>query len=559
MDARSRARLPAVVAASLAVLPAAPARGDSWIPRTDIGVAAVDTRTGRVLWEAWRPDEIPPGASGEVKAAAEALLPDAGKRRLGATELPEVPVKDLGFENPWPDRRVYEPLPVANRGKSLIYYRHPRAVIALDPKTKTEAWRLPTESYREKSDVAEAGDNTVLIQIGSAVPATLQTVLLADPKQLRMRGLEPHTARQRLAAAVFLHHYGDGYLRPELKKVAGKLRADKDDPDAGPAAKSIDKLLATWPPKRDHRRLLDGSVATLTGADGDPFREFAWPGAQRLLAWSLLQEQIYGGSRDAYSRQGDNYAYDGWDEKPVPLDDATKAKLVEHCKRIVAPGPDGEKPFAASVLVSTAVGWGRLTDAERKDLFLSAQPSAWRWAAVGLVKNGRREQLMEWARERPAGDHLDVCWLLKRDKPKGWVEKELAFWVATARHDAAGVATALGRTDGPIPVAFREPIRAYLQKEIAKPTVMEGGTLAAYSLHDALSVLGGFKNPDDTPLLLEYLKHPMSGTLLHVSGERRWQTREYRARGTAAGLLTERGVAVPPGVVYSEDLGPVKE
>lgn len=211
-----------------------------------------------------------------------------------------------------------------------------------------------------------------------------------------------------------------------------------------------------------------------------------------MLAWCLLQELIYGTPTDGYSRQGYNYAYHhGWDEQPVSLADATKAKLVDHCRQVVAKGTDAEKPFAASVLVSTLVGWAKLTDAERKNLFLSSDSSAWRWAALALAKNGRREQLMEWARERPADDHLDVIWILKHNKPKEWAKTELAFWLACARRNPGGVATALNSRDGPAPTAFREPIRSYLEKEIAKPTVKEGGKQPAYDLFAAVYLLDG--------------------------------------------------------------------
>jgi hypothetical protein len=86
--------------------------------------------------------------------------------------------------------------------------------------------------------------------------------------------------------------------------------------------------------------------------------------------------------------------------------DATRAKLAERCRKVVAEGPDAERPFAARVLVSIAISWNRLTDDERKKLFLSSNPSAWRWMELALSKNGKREELMEWAREQPAEDLL---------------------------------------------------------------------------------------------------------------------------------------------------------
>jgi hypothetical protein len=403
----------------------------------------------------------------------------------------------------------------------------------------------------------EAGENRAFIQIGSDVPTTIQTVL-GGRGAVPMHNLEPHTLKQRAAAAVLLHCYGDGYLRPELRKLVEQLREEKNDP-AATAAKAIEKLLANWPQKRDASRLLDGCIAALLGANGDPFREFAWPGTHRLLAWCLLQELIYGSPRDGYSRQGYNYAYDGWIERPVSLADTTKAKLADHCRTVIAEGPDGEKPFAASVLVSTAVGWARLTDAERKKLFLSSDPSAWRWTAMALAKNGRREQLMEWARERPVDDHHDVIWLLKHDKPKEWADTELAFWLAYARRNPGGVAYVLRACGGQVPKAFREPIREYLEREIAAPTIKDGGTQLAYDLFASVRVLDAWGNPDDTALLLKYLAHPVQDRVTRTDGTTSVVFREFGLRKLVKDILEKRSAKVPPGIVYEEEVGAEKE
>ena len=429
MFARGQMVLRAAVASVLASLLTPISSAESWKAREDVGVAAVDTRTGKVLWEAWRLDEVPAGATKDEKAAVEYLLRIENRLEKLETPLPRVTilptlsVKDLGIKNPWPEEMYYGVYggrgATASEGKSVIYHCDGVGVIALDRRTKKEMWRLLTMRYPYRSLVLEAGEKLAFIQIGSDVPATLRTALGAD-RILRMRGLEPHTVKQRVAAAVLLHHYGDGYLRPELRKTVEKLRAEKIDPDAEPAAKAIEKLLADWPQKRDRQRLLPGCVAALLKADeGDPLREFPWPEGYRVLSWCLLQELIYGIAEDGYSRQGYNYAYHhGWEELPVPLSDATKAKLAEHCRQVFAEGPDAEKPFASSILLSTAIGWAGLTDDERKKLFLSSDASAWRWAALTLVKNGRREQLIEWAKERPAEDLLDVIWVLRNKEAK---------------------------------------------------------------------------------------------------------------------------------------------
>jgi hypothetical protein len=182
----------------------------------------------------------------------------------------------------------------------------------------------------------------------------------------------------------------------------------------------------------------------------------------------------------------------------------------------------------------------------------------WRGAALALARNGRRQQLIDWAGERKADDHLDVLWVLKHNHPKEWAEAELAFWLACARRNPGSVAWVLRLCNGPIPTAFREPIRSYLKREIAAPTV-KSSSQAAYELFAAVYVLDAWNNPDDTPLLLEYLKHPLRDTATRIAGERRTELHVYRLRDHVRALLEKRGTKVPPGVVYEEEVGPAKE
>src|SRR5947207_10323449 len=138
---------------------------------------------------------------------------------------------------------------------------------------------------------------------------------------------------------------------------------------------------------------------------------------------------------------------------------------------------------------------------------------------------------MEWAAERPADNHVDVIWVLRHDRPKEWSDQELKFWLAVAGRNPGGVASALRLQDGPPPIAFREPIRGYLEREIAKPAVADGGTQPEYDLFAAVYLLDAWGNPDDTPLLLEYLKHPAQHTETRVDGERKTKIRVYGLRG----------------------------
>jgi hypothetical protein len=183
----------------------------------------------------------------------------------------------------------------------------------------------------------------------------------------------------------------------------------------------------------------------------------------------------------------------------------------------------------------------------------------WRWAALALAKNDRRKALMEWAGERPADDHLDVIWVLRHDPPKVWPDAELKFWLAVARRQPGSVFYTLGLLGRPVPTDFREPILAYLKREIEKPTVKNTGTQPAYDLMATLRVLDAWKNPDDTPLLLEYLKHPAHHGALRINGDQRTEIRVYHMRGHLRNMLEARGAKVPPDVVYEEVIGPAKE
>src|SRR5947199_2224081 len=98
MVCRGRVVLRAVVASVLACLSTSVSYATSWRSREDVGVAAVDTRTGKVLWEAWRLDEVPAGAGKQEKAAVKYLLASAGDSGRPLPQVPmlrEISVKDL--------------------------------------------------------------------------------------------------------------------------------------------------------------------------------------------------------------------------------------------------------------------------------------------------------------------------------------------------------------------------------------------------------------------------------------------------------------------------------
>ena len=131
---------------------------------------------------------------------------------------------------------------------------------------------------------------------------------------------------------------------------------------------------------------------------------------------------------------------------------------------------------------------------------------------------------------------------------------DIAFALSCAKHDAGFVAYILKGQDDPPPTAFREPIREFLKREIAEPTVRDNYGRTASGLFAAVYVLDSWKNPDDTPLLLEYLKHPVHIETVLFTGNQGTASREYRLRGHVRDLLKKRGAKIPPGVVYEEQV-----
>jgi hypothetical protein len=118
---------------------------------------------------------------------------------------------------------------------------------------------------------------------------------------------------------------------------------------------------------------------------------------------------------------------------------------------------------------------------------------------------------------------------------------------------------ALQGSNRSIPIDFRDPILAYLKREIAKPTVLDGGTQPAYGLAAAIFVLDSREDPADTPLLLEYLKHPLHSAATRYDGTVGTKLRVYELRSHVRAMIEKRGAKIPPGVVYEGVVGTAKE
>jgi hypothetical protein len=203
--------------------------------------------------------------------------------------------------------------------------------------------------------------------------------------------------------------------------------------------------------------------------------------------------------------------------------------------------------------------WKRLVDEELQRLFLSEHPSVWRWTGLALVEHGRREALIEWSAKRPESDHLDVIYMLAQKLPDEFSPSEQAFWLARVRRDPASIAYTWGihSRGQDMPREFREPIREYLQREIAKPTIL-GNSQREYDLMAALRALHAWGDPGDTPLLLKYLEHPCAWETYKGNGEHLDRYESYMVRQHVRNMLEERGAAIPEDTVFERYIGPVQ-
>jgi hypothetical protein len=457
------------------------------------------------------------------------------------------------IDNPWP--YIWDGFGTPTTfTESAIYHRHGFGVIAIDRKTERELWRLATTRSPYPSRVRELRD-VVLVQIGSDVPRTI-TGALADETHT-LPALGANTLTRRLAAAVLLHAYGDGYHRSALRKFVEQLAGDAE---AAAVREAIESLLKDWPKQRDRGRLFDAAVtAVLAEEDGAGGALPHWPVSERLLAWCLLQELIYRNTPDGYSRPGKNYAYELLlTEQPLSIADERRETLLKKCRAVVADGPDPQRGFAAGVLLSDLL-WKRLVDEELQRLFLSEHPSVWRWTGLALVEHGRREALIEWSAKRPESDHLDVIYMLAQKLPDEFSPSEQAFWLARVRRDPASIAYTWGihSRGQDMPREFREPIREYLQREIAKPTIL-GNSQREYDLMAALRALHAWGDPGDTPLLLKYLEHPCAWETYKGNGEHLDRYESYMVRQHVRNMLEERGAAIPEDTVFERYIGPVQ-
>lgn len=394
-------------------------------------------------------------------------------------------------------------------GDRAVYYRHGTGVIAVDRATGLETWRVPTWRYPYPSRVLEA-DDVVLIQVGSNCPQAILGAFAEGAHPLPRLG--PNMPKRLVAATALLRSYGDGYPRAALRKWIARARSRKADEELRHAVTAIERLLESWPAKRDRQRLVDFSVDSLFVPPGT--RSPASPAVDRALTWTLIQELIYGRSPDGYGRPGMNYAFDTWDENPVPLTEGRKRALVAECRRVVAGGRAEEMGLAAGVLLSDAVGWSSVSESELAGLFLSPHESVWRWAGMSLAKHGRRDELVELARHRPEKEHLSVIYMLANALPAMQSEVERRFWLDCVKRTPASIAYVLALTrPAEIPREYREPIRAYLvaalrEASTSPKTPPNESTQREYDVNAALRVLDRWHDPEDTSVIASYLTHP---------------------------------------------------
>lgn len=472
----------------------------TWPPDWTFDLARPDDREKAVTIPSW---------TLRVDGDALWVADDRSVRRFGASGQVEL---EHVIANPWAHVRNGFNASVAP-GKRLVYYRHGTGVIAVDRATSREAWRVPTWRSPYPSRVLEV-DDLVLIQMGSDCPQTILRALGQGAQPLPRSG--PDAPRRLVAATALLRAYGDGYPRAELRQWITRVQRGRRSRGMRQALLAIQGELEDWPARRDRQRLIDHTVDALLAAPesrrGSASR--ASHAVERALAWTLLQELIYGKPPDGTRRPGTNYAFDTWDENALSLSEARRLALLRECRRVLAEGGADEKGLAAGVLLSDAVGWSAVRDPELAALFQSPDEFVWRWAGMSLARHGRRDELVELAKHRPPEEHLSVIYMLANAPSPCQSAAEKEFWLACARRTPASIAYLLNLVrPAEIPREYREPIREYLVTALRKAmtsakTPPNETTQREYDLNAALRVLDRWQDPEDTPLLESYVTYP---------------------------------------------------
>jgi hypothetical protein len=388
------------------------------------------------------------------------------------------------------------------------------------------------------------------------VPNTLKGAF-ADKHTLPSLGQTP--PRRRVAALELLRSYGQGHFyRRESEKWARKMLAESRTAEELKAAKRIMVVLADkWPNVRDRSNLAQRCGGALT--DRGKKLSSGSPESDRVLTWCLMQELIYGKTPDGYAGPGNNYAYDSWNELDCQVSDLLRSQIVAECRRVVADGPDEEKGFAASVLVSQEIGGDLVESLEVERLTLDKHLSVWRWAAAALVKSGKREKLAELASQRPREDDLHIIWMLRHKMPEKIGKTEERFWDECAKHNPGGIAYVLRgvytSARRPVPLRFRKPVLAFIEEEIKNPSVFKNSQ-AEYDLVAALQVMASWNDASDTALLLGYLEHPCASQSYRSRNDSKHDlVKTYPVRTRVKTLLQKRGVDIPSSAVFEENLG----
>ena len=517
---------------------------------------AFKAEAARGQWKpAWTFDVLlksPPGPKGRLfyhptaQATKDGLLWLATSDRVTALDKLGQVKFDLKLARPEPIGWESPP-PRIDFRKDRLYCMYPGSVVVVDRRTAKVLWRQDTARFGLLSNFAEAG-GLVLLHVGSDCPRVISNTL--GGSVVAGHRLGEITPSRVAAAAVLLHAYGDGYPRAAVRGMMNKY-AGTQIAEAQKAAAVLRQALENWPARRDRARLAKACVDALA-AEARKGQSCS-PAAERLQTWAVLQELVFGRTPNVYGDAA--VPATEWHERPLDLPPASLRMLMQQCRTTLATGPEAEKPFAASLLLSDCVGGGQVRQSEIEELLTMPDAGVWQWAATRLARDGKRDRLIELTARRSIEDRVAVLWILSGRMPKVITPAEDAFWLACLRAETPKTAYAARMAwgpAGPAPEAFRGPIAAYLNKEIADPKVLVNSQ-AQYDMEAALDILDRWNRTQDVELLRKYLSHPCvtEGYRPTSDGAGR-KFKVFSTRQRVAAMLKRRGVAIPPDVVFEE-------
>lgn len=241
-------------------------------------------------------------------------------------------------------------------------------------------------------------------------------------------------------------------------------------------------------------------------------------------------------------------------------------QLVILAEQALREGDDFEKRAAGAFLASKSLPQEFVSESRFRELLADAALESRRAGLMGLMARGKDADADAWlsAHRQELGEQQSELWVLVTDyRPGPLAEWEIPFALEALKREPLMMSSRLesryrSSSKTAVPVVFRQPVRDYLLKESVewkiRGTEKLGGDQAtqnAYYLASAVSLLGQWKNAEDTELLRKFLSHPA----VHRSvSDKTFEFRSYGVRRQAKYELEKRGEVIPEGVILEEQV-----